>query len=955
MRKIEFTNFELRIGRGQGNRYPVVVAKSPAGEASGTFVMPFSAGKVERTKTLVELAMLRSRERTRAALEGPMRDLRVFGGELFEALFSDRVRSCYDSSLRIAISQGKGLRLKLNIEPTELACLPWEFLYDKETRKFLALSIRTLLVRYLDVGYSARPLLVQPPMHLLVVIASPSEFTPLDIERERYRIQTALQEREEQGLITLDFLENATLPMLQQRLREADYHILHFIGHDGFDEESQQGVLFLEDEWKNAKRVSGRQLGGLLGDHFPLRLVVLNACEGGRLSSQAPGEYDHFSGMAENLIREGIPAVAAMQFPVTDEAAVIFSRELYQAVADDYPVDAAVAEARKRIEYTLRNTVEWAAPVLFMHAPDGMLFRVPPRALAEARDKQIARLYGEAREAMAAEQWRQAIALLERVLALDPDHPAALTSLTTAQIELTRGEGAVHPWDLIKGLWHYVQQRWSLLRSEAERPAVQASFIELDARRLEHCAEVRAIGQAHRNLAAGELEGPASALLRSFSRISQDVDAALRQGGTYNQRLALGAIEDRLDSLFRELARSDEPYARRFLPIATRWRQVVANYVRKLAQEVELRQQIESPYVIAVPLTAQQEIFVGRTDIGARIEQLLLDRRCPPLLLYGQRRMGKTSLLNNLGRLLPSTIVPLFVDLQGPASQASDHAGFLYNIARGVVDSSSRQRDLNLPSLRREALASDPFTRFDEWLDQVEQALGQNTALLALDEFETLDRALAEGRLSEAAVLGMLRHLIQHRPRFKVLLAGSHTLEELQPRSGFLINAQVVHISYLKESETRQLVEWPVKDFALRYEPDASQRVLDLTRGHPALVQLLCAEIVALKNEQPSRVRRLACLADVEAAVPEALSHGSLFFADIQRNQVDAAGLALLRFLAAQGEGVVVGRETLTRQFPDDVDHARDLLLRRELIEQVDQGYRFQVELIRRWFAERDR
>ena len=152
----------------------------------------------------------------------------------------------------------------------------------------------------------------------------------------------------------------------------------------------------------------------------------------------------------------------------------------------------------------------------------------------------------------------------------------------------------------------------------------------------------------------------------------------------------------------------------------------------------------------------------------------------------------------------------------------------------------------------------------------------------------------------------MLRNLIQHRPRFKVLLAGSHTLEELERWAGYLINVQVVHISCLKEDEARKLVEQPVKDFALRYEPDASQRVLELTRCHPFLVQLFCGEIVALKNEQEVAVRRLARLADVEAAVAEALSHGSFFFADIERNQVDADGLALLRVLAAQGEGAAM-------------------------------------------------
>jgi len=445
------------------------------------------------------------------------------------------------------------------------------------------------------------------------------------------------------------------------------------------------------------------------------------------------------------------------------------------------------------------------------------------------------------------------------------------------------------------------------------------------------------------------LAGPASALLRSFSRISQDVDAALKQESAYNQRLALSAVEDRLDGLLRELTRSSERYAARFRPIAAQWRQTIADHIRALAETVEQRQEIDSPYVIGVPLTEQQEIFVGRSDVSARIEQLLLDRRRPPLLLYGQRRMGKTSLLNNLGRMLPSTIVPLFVDLQGPAARATDHGGFLYNLSRGMVDSASRQRGLTLPSLTRDDLAADPFTRFDEWLDAVEKALGDSTALLSLDEFEVLDGPFGEGRFNERDVLGMLRHLIQHRPRFKVLLAGSHTLDEVQRWASYLINVQVVQIGYLNEAEALQLIERPVKDFALRYEPEASRRVLALTRGHPFLTQLLCAEIVALKNEQDPAARRRARLADVEAAVPAALNSGSFFFADVERNQVDEPGLAVLRFIAAQGEGAVADRAAFAR-FADP-ERALALLLRRDLVETTDGGHRFQVELIRRWFT----
>ncbi|OQW93662.1 MAG: hypothetical protein BWK79_09975, partial [Beggiatoa sp. IS2] len=446
-----------------------------------------------------------------------------------------------------------------------------------------------------------------------------------------------------------------------------------------------------------------------------------------------------------------------------------------------------------------------------------------------------------------------------------------------------------------------------LISNTAQNWAAQKAQIELDARRLQNCHTVEAIGNAHRQLAAGELPGPVSTLLRSFSRTSRDVEAALAQESKYNQRLALSVVEEHLDGSIRELTRSSEPYNSRFQPIAAAWRRILSDYLRILNEAVENRQEIHSPYVIGIPLTEHQEIFVGRSDISERIEKLLLDCRCPPLLLYGQRRTGKTSLLNNLGKLLPSTIIPLFVDLQGPASLAKNYEGFLYNIGRAILASAKRHRSLILPPLTRDNLQNDPFTSFDEWLDSIEQHLdADQTLLLTLDEFSALEHAFTKQLLDEVLVLGMFRHIIQHRPRFKILLSGSQTIDEFERWASYLINVQTVHISYLQANEARRLVERPVKDFSLRYEPAASQRVLEITHGHPALIQLVCGEIVAIKNKQPIHERRLARVEDVEMAVPGALQHGRFFFADIANNQVTADGLTMLRFLATHGENTVV-------------------------------------------------
>lgn len=491
------------------------------------------------------------------------------------------------------------------------------------------------------------------------------------------------------------------------------------------------------------------------------------------------------------------------------------------------------------------------------------------------------------------------------------------------------------------------------LSATAQSWAAQEAQIELDARQLQGCDSVEKISGAYHRLAAGELKGPASALLRSFSRLSRDVEAALAQESNYNQRLALDAIEERLDGLLRELTRSSELYAQRFRPIAEIWRQTLADYAKALTEAVESRQEINNPYIIGIPLTEHQEIFVGRSDVSANIEQLLLDRRCPPLLLYGQRRTGKTSLLNNLGKLLPSTIIPLFVDLQGPSSLARDYSGFLYNISRAMLTSAKRHRDLALPALDRHQLREDPFTTFDEWLDTIEQSINlESTILLTLDEFSALEHVFNKGVLDEHAVLGMFRHIIQHRPRFKLLLSGSHTIDEFERWASYLINVQTVHLSYLQTNEALQLIEQPVKDFALRYQPQATKKVMEITHCHPALVQLLCAEIVRLKNNQPISERRLAQIADVEAAIPGALQHGRFFFADIANNQVWTESLKILQFIAQRGDNKVISRQLLETHFPelDNLDNLLANLLQRELIEQIGDSYRFQIELIRRWF-----
>jgi len=380
---------------------------------------------------------------------------------------------------------------------------------------------------------------------------------------------------------------------------------------------------------------------------------------------------------------------------------------------------------------------------------------------------------------------------------------------------------------------------------------------------------------------------------------------------------------------------------------------VVKNFLDNLAELAVQGNPLQNPYICGAPITPEQHIFVGRADIIARVERLLLEPAGPPLLLYGQRRMGKTSLLLNLGRILPSSFTPMFVDCQG-LSGVETYTYLLLGLARQMTRTAFKQRNLNLPALdKMMQAAGDPFSSFHLWLHEIERVLIERTAkaLIMLDEFEAVDGILRDSALQPEPFFNLLRNLTQHRERFRVFLAGSHTLDEMAHWSAHLVNAQVIKISYLERSEALQLIEKPVPQFPLIYHPSASQSILALTRAHPHLIQQICFELVEFKNEQPSGSQMLVQKADVEQTVSRALKSGSMFFMDIQNNQVIPQAAGLLRALAALGPDAVIHPAAWKSGSLDRFEEALSNLLQRDLIEQTDGGYRFQIELVRRWFS----
>jgi tetratricopeptide (TPR) repeat protein len=308
--------------------------------------------------------------------------LRDFGRELFRGIFVDAgsIRGAYERSKGILASDGqKSLRLKLRIDSPELASLPWEYLYDPdETPSYISLQVP--LVRYLEMLGAPAQMRVKRPLRILGMIANPgtSEWPRLDEPLERRRIAEGIDKLQREGSIVFEWVAGGTGPDLLSKLLEKEWHIFHFIGHGGVDIRSDEHpndelddstYLVLVDESGRPVKKYASDLAILLATpKKSLRLAVLNCCD------SATSRRDGRGSPAVALIRSGLPAVVAMQFPFSDTAAIRLSQGFYQALANNQPVDAAVTTARRFIQND--SNIEWAIPVLYMRAADGSIFEL---------------------------------------------------------------------------------------------------------------------------------------------------------------------------------------------------------------------------------------------------------------------------------------------------------------------------------------------------------------------------------------------------------------------------------------------------------------------------------------------------------------------------------------------------------------------------------------------------
>ncbi|MFW5709160.1 MAG: HD domain-containing protein [Chloroflexota bacterium] len=318
-----------------------------------------------------------------------------------------------------------------------------------------------------------------------------------------------------------------------------------------------------------------------------------------------------------------------------------------------------------------------------------------------------------------------------------------------------------------------------------------------------------------------------------------------------------------------------------------------------------------NPYTLRQIRTAG--MFFGREKEIERIKHTLLDGNAF-IVLYGQKRIGKTTLMHQLERLIPdeTDFLPVMFDAHSVIPFTVD--SFLYLLAESayplILTELQGGEDRRGLRLRQRDLAQNPFRVFANWVGIVEQRLNGTRLLFMIDEFTVAEELTRRGQLDRSFFDG-LQWLAEKKQVGFLICVHRHIFRRDSLSYGFLQRGTPLGLEELDEDAASRLVRTPMANrFDIADETVA--RIIRLTNRHPYYIQALCQQIFNYYRG----VGR--CHVDDEAvnhSLADVLKSGDHYFAHLY-DRIDDYPFTVLKSIAflARHDNSWVDREAIQQE-----------------------------------------
>jgi HEAT repeat protein/energy-coupling factor transporter ATP-binding protein EcfA2 len=371
-----------------------------------------------------------------------------------------------------------------------------------------------------------------------------------------------------------------------------------------------------------------------------------------------------------------------------------------------------------------------------------------------------------------------------------------------------------------------------------------------------------------------------------------------------------------------------------------------------------------SPYIVGVPVKTTQ-MFFGRQDIFQWVRDNISGQfQQNALLLYGERRMGKTSVLYQLQQTPPTpNHICLLLDLQ-TFSYVNTVNELLFEIATGIV-ARLTEEGYALEEPNWDHYSSNPHRAFRTLVTLIDKTLGERRLLVMLDEFGVLIVKVRDHAF-DVSIFEFLRSIVQHSTAFNFMFTGAYEVRHMQQDYGsVLFNiAKVRRISYLEPGEATDLIQKPVEGL-LTYHPMVITKIHNVTACHPYFVQYICDEMVQLaRNGRKNYIE----LTDLDIVIRDVVRDATgniensiyLYLSDTEKLVLAALANVTddVRVFVPMGDVSSLLERRGMGITRTDLENALRALVERDLLTEMRIGqqlrYSFRMGLIRLWLKQNE-
>jgi tetratricopeptide (TPR) repeat protein len=362
-------------------------------------------------------------------------------------------------------------------------------------------------------------------------------------------------------------------------------------------------------------------------------------------------------------------------------------------------------------------------------------------------------------------------------------------------------------------------------------------------------------------------------------------------------------------------------------------------------------QQQRNPYIIGSVIDEPDKFF-GRQSLFEFIKDTL-QQNTPLILLYGQRRIGKSSVLKQIPQKISYSedqFVFIDFDIQGLVNTPINE--ILHYLARRIGEEIELIELESILIPTAEDIEDDPTIFHEDFLTQIYNILGEKKLVLLLDEFDVLSEANNEGNIE---FFRLINKWLSKWPErlFIIPVVGRH-LKELPNLLSLLRESPYKEISFLDRDSAEELITRPVRG-VVTYQPNAIEEILSLSAGHPYFTQLICRELFNLARERQIWTINAE---DVKTIIDKAIQTGESGLAWFWDGLYPQAKVVFSAAAEAQHR----------EEQDDQVSYIPTLLLRNYGIltdsltqvakEMADYGFlneskRVKIELVRRWLLQK--